>query len=309
MLGLNLKMFTSPDDEKAFLQNENVEEQATLVLNALLAHDAATGQTAAVAQPATTMATAQPVAQPTAPAAQAAPMTTVPAGQVQPQPMAGTPGTVQPFPTQMPAQVPAAQPMAQPMAQPAAQPAFTPPAQTAAAPAQVVGATPGPGAIPVTQPQQQQFQPPAAFGAPPQQQVAQPQPMAQPQPQPMAQPQPLAQQRQPSTMSDPSNAGAVPAAQAAPPGSLPTDLGGLMNALKGIQEELETCAGVVEVSELKDIMLGHVRMQKVILILLLEIAEPTLGAQKAVLVQLVNRAIGSGEPEKWFSPEDTAGKG
>jgi hypothetical protein len=126
-------------------------------------------------------------------------------------------------------------------------------------------------------------QPPVAMAPPPPMPpVAQP-PMAAP---PMAampavQP-PAAQpaQRQPSTPSDPGNAG------------------GTDNMLAGIQDALNNNSAKME--ELEGLILGTARTQRVLGILLLEVAQKVLDIPKPALIKMVEKAQAEGEPEKFF---------
>ena len=276
MLGLSLNMFANGDEEKAFLQNDNTQEQAQMVLSSLSAQDAAGGQ-APPLQPPTTPATAAAVP-PMAPAQmtlpQAAPVpipapvnVAVPAAPVQPQPLAATPMPVQPMPTAAPQvpQVPAPPVAPQPQMPQMPQP---PPPQPQVPQAVAMPQVPT------------QMAPAAPFP---------PQPTL-----PAQMPPAPASQRQPSSATDPTNLGAVPMAA---PGATPPNLAKL---LKDIHEELETCAGVSEVEELKNIVLGVAATQNVMFIMLLELAQNQLAVPKDAIIKLIATALQGNEPEKWL---------
>jgi hypothetical protein len=146
------------------------------------------------------------------------------------------------------------------------------------------------------QPAPQPIQPmpmPVAAASPPQP-VRQPQTFS-PQPmqpmQPMAQPAAMPAGRQPSTPSDPNNTGSTAAANA---------LTNVVSALKTIQNGLAQCPGKADIAELRDLIIKVCATQNAILILLMRLAEPHLGLPTEALAQLIDAAVKSGEPEKWF---------
>jgi hypothetical protein len=106
--------------------------------------------------------------------------------------------------------------------------------------------------------------------------------------------------RQPSTPTDPSNNGATPGAQPL------ASLAQVQSMFKKIQDELDGMPGLAEFDELKEVVLGMANTQRILFALLLEVAEPMLGAQKAVIVQMVTRALEDGGPEKLL--EQTLGQ-
>lgn len=169
--------------------------------------------------------------------------------------------------------------VAQPMGQPVAQPPQPPQA---------------------VQPQVQQ---PQQMQAPPQPPAPQPQVQQLPAQQPPAPPAAVGPQtpatsgRQPVTNSDPQNIGAQP--------GLPTALQTLDNNLqtiyKAIQEQKQ------EVGTLKQLLLGSLRIQNTLTLIMLEVAESELATDKATIIKMVNKLISMGEPEKLFE-QDSEGK-
>jgi hypothetical protein len=114
--------------------------------------------------------------------------------------------------------------------------------------------------------------------------------------QPMQPPQPMQQQlpptpaRQPSTLGDPNNAGSLSAPKQA-------EAGVSADIAAKILKELEACAGIGETDELKDLQLASIRLQRIILMLCLEVAENTLGMDKATIISMVAASSVSGEIE------------
>jgi hypothetical protein len=75
-------------------------------------------------------------------------------------------------------------------------------------------------------------------------------------------------------------------------------MAGITKQLKKIHEELEACAGTQELEELDSQVKGLLRMNKYMMILLLEIGESTLGADKETLSRLLVALSESGELEE-----------
>jgi hypothetical protein len=76
------------------------------------------------------------------------------------------------------------------------------------------------------------------------------------------------------------------------------DVQAILARLGEIREELDTCAGVGELDEVKNLVLGGLRMQNMIGIMVLEMACSVLGSDKASVIQLAVNLSKSGEMEQ-----------
>lgn len=143
-----------------------------------------------------------------------------------------------------------------------------------------------PAGAPAWQGQQtQSWQPPRAVPVPlpPQAAVAQPQLPVPPQ-----------NGRNPVTAGDPRNTGAG----AQQPQPVAFNLGELQKAIQDIRNELEFVPGLDDLNELKELVLGGLRTQRIIGLMLLELASNSLGAEKQLIINMMVAMSKNGDYER-----------
>lgn len=153
-----------------------------------------------------------------------------------------------------------------------------------------------PAMAPAPPPMQQVHPAPMQPAQMPPMQPMQPMQPGQQEPQVQTQQPAPAATRQPATQADPSNAGAQtgPALSA----NIMSKMDGIELKINSIAAELEGVPGMGEIEELKDFILGTLRVNRLTLMLLLELAENTLGMDKETIIAMIAAATASGEVEE-----------